>query len=99
MDLHAHVSQLMAAIHGGDPRLFKVAGIASGGFGSSAFAYYLVGKPTSPLSRALAAYAHHLDRRFRTLFLTTRAESVIAAQGFALYAVVAASIALGDAQL
>jgi tight adherence protein B len=83
----------------GDPRILKVAGIASGGLGAAAFAYWLVHKPTSLLSRAIAAYAHHLERRFRSLFLQANVKAVILTQAIAIYAIVAAGIALHQPQI
>jgi tight adherence protein B len=82
-----------------DPRLYKLGGILTGGLGVAALVYMLLRDPTSPVNRALSAYADHLERRMRTLFLPPNARSVMIAQGVSMYAVVATSVALHKPQI
>jgi tight adherence protein B len=76
-----------------DPRLLKYGGLAVAGVGLAVLAYGAVARPSSALNRAVAAYAHWLERRFRALFMPVNAKAVIAAQAGAMYAVAVAAVA------
>jgi tight adherence protein B len=97
-----HLADLVRLLHHpalADPRILKVTGLVFGGLGAAGFTHWLVRKPTSLLSRALSAYAHYLDRRFRSLFLQANVKAVILTQAISFYAIVAAGIAFHEVQI
>lgn len=82
-----------------DARLYKLAGVLTGGLGAAAIGYMLIRKPTSPLSRAFSAYSHYLERRFKTLFLPANVRSVIITQAISIYAVIATAVAMHQLEI